>query len=72
MRGDVIQELGPHHGQETLWQGCLDSLGLSKGLKLEIMANRDDFGRLSRWQGECRKRLAVLSQAVGTGWGLGV
>lgn len=38
-RRDVIQELDPQHGQETLWQEWLDSLGLSKGLKLEIMAN---------------------------------
>lgn len=39
MRGDVIQELGPQHGQEMLWREWLDSPGWSKGLKLEITAN---------------------------------
>lgn len=72
MRGDMIQGLGPQHGQEMLWQEWLDSLGLSKGLKLEIMANKDDFGRPSSWQGECRKCVVgleahALSQAMGAG-----
>lgn len=65
--------LGPQHGQEMLWQVWLDSLGLSKGLKLEIMANGDDFGRLNSWKVNAESVLQAWRHMCDQklwGWGL--